>query len=62
MEGAAGEREAGVRRAERTRTWRGLRGKRGDAGGTTSSWQGRAEARGRAGGWGCGGRRGERGV
>lgn len=49
MEGAAGEQEAGVRKAERIRAWREQRGRRRDArngaGETSASWQGRAEAR-----------------
>lgn len=66
VEGAARQKEAGVRRAERTLAWRDQKGRRGNsrlrAGEIGASWQGRAEARGRAGGVGCGDRRGERGV
>lgn len=50
-EGAAGEREASVKRAERTKAWKKQRESRGDAtiraGGTGAFRQGRAEARGR---------------
>lgn len=60
VEGAARQKEAGVRRAERTLAWREQKGRRGNSrlrAGELASWQGRAEARGRAGGGGCGGRR-----
>lgn len=67
VEGATGEREERIWRAERARDGREQKRRRGDAriraGETDTSWQGRAEARGReggrAGGAGAGAGRGE---